>query len=68
MCSIQVLKRPAAGVIGSVSAGMGFQDVSKHQEEDLLKARPSKKQKRMSSVSAVGNFQWQEQVRLCAIL
>ena len=62
--SQEVLKRPAAGVIGSYSAAMGFADVVKHQtEEQALDEKPAAKKSKAKVESLP--WKWQDQVGLC---
>jgi hypothetical protein len=58
----EVLKRPAAGVVGAVSAAMGFPDLTQTDLELPAKEKAPKKAKRKAP-EAQPQQDWQDQVR-----
>lgn len=57
----EVLKRPAAGVVGAVSAAMGFSDLSQPDLEAPPKEKTPKKSK-SKAPEAPPQQEWQDQV------
>lgn len=60
--SQEVLKRPAGGVIGGVSASMGFADVVADAEVDIAEYKAAHKKRHDSRPESPAD--WQEQVGL----
>ena len=59
--SQEVLKRPAAGVVGAVSAAMGFSDLGQPELEGQKAAKEAGKK-----ADAPPQQGWQEQVCICS--
>ena len=66
--SQEVLKRPAARVIGSVSAAMGFLDVSKEQQEAGKEAAAAARPKKRARITESQPWSWQDKVGFCLAL
>ncbi len=62
--SQEVLKRPAAAVIGAVSAAMGFADVSKHQQEADAEAAGAARPTKRARTTESQPWSWQDKVQL----
>lgn len=60
--SQEVLKRPAAGVLGTVSAAMGFQDVMKHQQEEGSETERLQPARKKAKHTVKQPWRWQDQV------
>lgn len=60
--SQEVLKRPAAGVIGSVSAAMGFADVAKQQQEADKEADPAERPNKRARITETQPWSWKDKV------
>ena len=60
--SQEVLKRPAAGVIGSVSAAMGFADVAKQQQEADKEADAAERPNKRARITETQPWSWKDKV------